>query len=118
MSTTGLTLLLPFAELCLRQVPRGRPVPLGALQKLPGGAKGLCAQPGQLPLAEQRGVISASGLVRSGTSRASRPCGTCGGLNLVQGPVWTPGPVWTLSRGAVVPKTVLGGRVVFPRFYK
>ena len=58
MSTRGLTLLLPFAELCLRQVPRDWSVPLGALQKLPRGAKGLCAQPGQLPLAEQRGDFS------------------------------------------------------------
>lgn len=64
MSTMGLTLLLPFAGVVSQASSQGLvPAPWALCGSSPGGAASLCACLGQLPLAEQRGVISASGLV-------------------------------------------------------
>lgn len=105
ISSTGLTSLLPFAELCLGQVPRGQSVLLGALQKLLGGQKACVLTLATCLWQSRDAVVSASGLVPQvcpGTPRDSRPHG---GLHLVQGPGWTQGPAWTHGRGAVVPNT-------------
>ena len=63
MSTMGLTLLLPFAELCLRQVPRDLSVPLCFAEAPERGKRPVCsAWPAALGRAETPPTSSFPGL--------------------------------------------------------